>query len=51
MCDQFLKDDLKSPNPTVADAGENRKQATQQKDNALPKYCLLPSKAFLWSCS
>ena len=53
MCDQVLKDELKIPNITAADAGENRKEMghMQLKDNALPKYHLLPSNTFLWSYS
>lgn len=38
-CDQFLNKDLKIPNPTVADAGENRKEMGHmyQHHNAVPK--------------
>lgn len=51
ICDQFLKKDLKIPNPTVADTWENRKEMghVYEHNNAVPKNHLLPGKAFLWS--
>lgn len=44
MCVQFLNKDLKIPNPTVADAGENRKEMGHVflHHNAVPKNNLLP---------
>lgn len=44
ICDQFLNKDLKIPNPTVADAGENRKEMGHifLNHNAVPKNNLLP---------
>lgn len=39
ICDQILNKDLKIANPTVADAGENRKEMGHlyQHHNAVPK--------------